>query len=350
VQLSQLSLAAGAHDRALQLAQDASRRAPRDADARMTLVNSLLAKRDLVAAERELQPLAASFPDSPLVLVATGQLAFAKRDHRGARAAFEKAEGAAPGSYEAFRGQLALDLVENKIDQAKARMERKVAASDRDPRALSLGAGVYLRLGDRKRAEELLKLAVEQNPIEFDAYIMLAGLYRQQNRLQEARASLESVLAKEGQAIGPHTMIGMLYEAEGNLQEAQRRYERVIQIDADAPVAANNLAYLYAESGVNLDVALQLAQVARRQLPEADQVADTLGWIYVKKDLPTLGIAPLEEAVKKQPDNATYLYHLGVALAESGDRGRGREMLNRALTLKLSDQDAAVARKLVEQL
>ena len=350
VQLSQLSLAAGERDRALQLAQDAARRAPRDAIARLTLFNSLLANGELVAAERELAPLAASFPRNSSVLVATGQLALAKGDRQAARAAFEKAGETAPADYEAFRGQLALDLVEKKFDEAKARIERQVAAPTKNARALSLGAGVYLRLGEQKRAEELLKLAVEQNPAEFDAYIMLAGIYRRQDRIQDARASLEAVIAKKPDAIGPHTMIGMLYEAEGNLPEAQRRYEQVIQIDSNAPVAANNLAYLYSEGGVNLDLALQLAQVARRQLPDADQVADTLGWIYVKKGLPTLAIPPLEEAVKKQPENATYLYHLGVALAESGDRPRSRQMLQRALTLKLPPADAEAAKRLASQL
>ena len=51
------------------------------------------------------------------------------------------------------------------------------------------------------------------------------------------------------------------------------------------PVAANNLAWMYAETGENLDMALQLAQAAARRLPNIPAIQDTLGWIHHKKGL-----------------------------------------------------------------
>ena len=51
------------------------------------------------------------------------------------------------------------------------------------------------------------------------------------------------------------------------------------------PVAANNLAWMFAETGENLDMALQLAQAATRRVPEQPEIQDTLGWIYYKKGL-----------------------------------------------------------------
>ena len=78
----------------------------------------------------------------------------------------------------------------------------------------------------------------------------------------------------------------------GTRQErgGEARFERVIGLDPDAPVAANNSAWMYAESGGNLDVALQLAQTAQRGLPESAEVSNTLGFIYYKKNLLTLAI------------------------------------------------------------
>ncbi len=43
------------------------------------------------------------------------------------------------------------------------------------------------------------------------------------------------------------------------------------------------LASVMLQSGGNLDVALSLAQTARRGMPDSPNVADTLGWIYYQK-------------------------------------------------------------------
>ena len=54
---------------------------------------------------------------------------------------------------------------------------------------------------------------------------------------------------------------------------------------------------------------------------------DTLGWIYYKKDLPSLAVRPLEDSLKKRPDNAEVLYHLGLTYAKLGDKAKARDAL-----------------------
>ncbi len=65
--------------------------------------------------------------------------------------------------------------------------------------------------------------------------------------------------------------------------EARKLYEHALSLDPQMPVAANNLAWDYAERGQNLDVALNLAQTAKAKLPNTAAVSDTLGWVYYKK-------------------------------------------------------------------
>ena len=166
---------------------------------------------------------------------------------------------------------------------------------------------------------------------------------------RRVRASKRSSRS-EPDSVSANTIIAMLYEAEGNKGEARKRYERIIQIDPGAAVAANNLAYSYAEDGGNLDLALQLAQTARQKLPESAEVADTLGWVYVKKDLATLAIPRLEEAVAKSPGTALLHFHLGVALVKSGQKIKSRQVLERALSLNLPAPAADEARRLVAEL
>ena len=72
-------------------------------------------------------------------------------------------------------------------------------------------------------------------------------------------------------------MLGTILELQGKKDEAKERYSKALQIDPRAAVAANNLAWIDANSNGNLDVALQLAQTAKAQLPNRHEVDDTLG-------------------------------------------------------------------------
>ena len=120
-------------------------------------------------------------------------------------------------------------------------------------------------------------------------------------------------------------MVGVLFEAQGRREDARKSYEATVSRPEAAPVAANNLAFIYAEQGTNLDVALQLATTAKQQLPDDPSVDDTLGWVYYKKDLPALAVKPLEESLKKLPDNAEVLYHLGLTYAKLGEKAKARD-------------------------
>jgi len=120
-----------------------------------------------------------------------------------------------------------------------------------------------------------------------------------------------------------------------------------LQIDPEAAVAANNLAWIYVQRGGNLDVAMQLAQIAQKRLPEVAEVEDTLGFIYYKKNLVPLAIELLNASRAKDPKNALYEYHLGLAYTSAGDVARARGSLARALALKPDFDGAAEAKTLL---
>jgi tetratricopeptide (TPR) repeat protein len=139
-------------------------------------------------------------------------------------------------------------------------------------------------------------------------------------------------------------------QALGNNGEAIKRYERALQIDPHAAVAANNLAWLHAESGQQLDAALQLAQRAKVRLPESAEVNDTLGFVYYRKNMAALAVSTLKASVAKDPANAIYEYHLGLAYAQAGDKASARRSLTRALQLKTDFAGAKEARDLLNSL
>jgi Flp pilus assembly protein TadD len=145
-------------------------------------------------------------------------------------------------------------------------------------------------------------------------------------------------------------MMGVILQSEGNLPDARRRYEQAIAIDPRAPVAGNNLAWMYLESEENLDRALQLAQLAAESLPDTPQVLDTLGWAYYKKNLVTSAIQPLVRSAELDPANPVTQYHLGLVYVKAGQTELGRRSLERALTLKSDFAGAQNAREVLNSL
>jgi Flp pilus assembly protein TadD len=146
------------------------------------------------------------------------------------------------------------------------------------------------------------------------------------------------------------TTLATLLLSQGETADAQKEYERVLSLDPRAAVAANNLAWLYVSSGQNLDQALQLAQTARELLPNDADVSDTLGWIYVRKNMASLAIPHLESSVQKASDNPSFQYHLGMAYLQLGDTEKANTALTRALTLKPDFDGAADARKALDTI
>ena len=57
---------------------------------------------------------------------------------------------------------------------------------------------------------------------------------------------------------------------------------------------------------------------------------DTLGLIYLKKNLTEDGVRMLREVVKREPGNAAFRLHLALALYQKGDRVMARRELEAA--------------------
>ncbi|MCZ2153552.1 MAG: tetratricopeptide repeat protein, partial [Bryobacterales bacterium] len=136
----------------------------------------------------------------------------------------------------------------------------------------------------------------------------------------------------------------------GRTREATAAYQKALQIDTENIVALNNLAYMQAESGGDLDLALRYAETAKRKAPSNLQIDDTLGWIYVKKNLNDNALVIFRDLVKKQPENATFRYHLGVAYAQRGDTAKAKEELNAALRSNPTSKEAEQIRKVLAKL
>ena len=333
VELSRLSLSAGDKAGALQYAEDARRSQPSSLDARAVLARSLIAGGNLPRAEAEVNELMKYASNVAVVQAVRGTLLASKRDFQGARLAFERALEITPGFLEAIGGLTYLDLAAKTPDKAVARLEAEIARQPGSGPLYALLARAHRAGGDETKAEQVLRRGVTADPRFTTNYAMLAEHYVRQGRLDEARAEFEGIAKRNPADVSARTMVGWLYESQGKKEEAIKAYDAAVNAPGGAPIAANNLAYIYAEQERNLDMALQLATQAKQRLPEDASVDDTIGWIYYKKNQPQQALRHLQDSVRRRPDNAETLFHLGLTYAKLGDKPKAKEALERALKL-----------------
>jgi len=208
-------------------------------------------------------------------------------------------------------------------------------------------AQVYGTQKDLGLAEATMRRAIQVDPSSTRAYTMLAGILLASGKMDAARAEFDQMAQRDPKNVAAKTMAAMIVHSQNKTADAKKRYQAIIEADPTAAVAANNLAWIYAEEGERLDDALRLAQSASARLPDNPEVNDTLGWIYVKRELPAMAIPAFQKSVEKDPGNASYHYHLAMAFSKSGEPTKARQSAQQALKLK---PDYAEAQQLLAQL
>ncbi|HEY6359899.1 MAG TPA: tetratricopeptide repeat protein [Vicinamibacterales bacterium] len=349
VRLARIELARGRTDAALDYAQQVLGSNPNHLDARLLVATALMQRNDVRGATAAIAPLVGQ-RDSADAQVAVGNLALLKGDHRAAREAFARALALAPQSRDALGGAVNTAIAARDVAGARKQVDARLASAPNDTHALMLSARTSLAAGDTAQAEGVLREIIEIDAEHLPAYDLLGRIYVAQRRLPEAQAEFERLVERRPLSTGARTMVATLLHLQNRIDAARQQYEAIVQTSTDAAVASNNLAWLYATAGGNLDVALTLAQAAKKELPDQPEVNDTLGWVYYRKGLFGLAVEALEQSVQKDPDDAVYLYHLGMAYAGQGDRTRARSALDRALALNPGFDGAEQARRVSVEL
>jgi tetratricopeptide (TPR) repeat protein len=192
-----------------------------------------------------------------------------------------------------------------------------------------LGA-VYAGMGKVPEAEANYKKALEKDPKGSNADLALANLYTSHERFPEALQRLSEVIAKHPTSPGPYATRAMIYESQGKIEDAKTTYRRVLELDPNSDIAGNNLAYILADEGKDLELALGWAQGVKRRNPENPAVSDTLGWVYYKFGNYSLARDQVQFALSKEPNNPTFQYHLGMVYKALKQTREAAESLRKA--------------------
>lgn len=192
----------------------------------------------------------------------------------------------------------------------------------------------FLKTGNKDEAIAAISKALAIDPLMKSAYLKLSELYKGDNSKLEKL--LLKIITEIPQSSEAYCRLAEFYYHQGALRKAIATLKEAFTVDPQNPRIASNLAWLYLEhQPEDIDEAMRLAQLAYEKLPDNAAAADTLGWVYYKKKMPTRALWLLEQAHALASDNPIVSCHLGMTQHSLGDDKKAKKNLSHALEVGL---------------
>jgi tetratricopeptide (TPR) repeat protein len=355
--LAQLQLTQRDYDAALKSAQAILAIDRGNNNARLIESAALMGQKKFGDSRQLLDAMLKANASSPEVLFQLGVVNLAENKFKEASDAFRRAYDLNPANSRGLLGMVETEMAQNHPDQALQLLQAESAkAPTRMDLTLALG-NTAVRAGKFDIAISYFEkvgasLAKGSKP-QGDIYLRIGETYRRKGDLTSSIVALQKareILPENGAVL---STLGLVLDAAGRWAEARQVYEVVIKVDPNSPttgVALNNLAFLLSEHGGDLDDALTKAQRAKQLLPDLSEISDTLGWIYLKKNLTDNAIDIFKDLVNKVPAQAIFRYHLGMAYSQKGDKNRALKELQDALKYNPTKEDREKIQQLIARL
>jgi len=336
--------------KALQEAETILRADGNNLAAHLAKSSALLLLNDRQNARAELDYITKTYPQNAEARYQVGYLAFEEKDYAKAAMVFGDLHKSNPHDVRGLVGVVETMASQNKLPEATHEWEAALMAEP-NRRDLKIGvANLYVR-GERydeaiKKYQEILS----KEPNSADILFKLAETFRRKGDLNQAIETFRKSSQANPADPAPLLQLGLLMDGTGRREQSKPIYEQILRIQQDHPIALNNLAFIKAEEGTDLDSALSMAQRAFQALPGQADITDTLGWVYIKKNLSQEAVRLFSDLVKKHPDNPVYRMHYGMALIQKGDRPGAKRELETALKSDPSKDEAGKIQELLRTL
>jgi tetratricopeptide (TPR) repeat protein len=322
----------------------------------------------LVEAQKTLSEADDKLPPSVELHKALGEIAMNRAQYVDAYSHFAKAEELDPGDTRArFLGAVALTRL-GRFDEALAAFQR-VSETDNDFPGLAVERGrLYEESGKSQEALKEYEIAFTKAPDDMDLQIRLGCARVVAGRAADAEALLEKVAKAMPRSAEAHHCLGRAMFEQERFGDAITRLERAAGLDASRAVYSLFLGWALAEVGrhgdaeVALDRALELdkgladahwqrgrlrlkqgaVKDAIRDLehalelkPSRHEARGDLAMAYADFGRLPQALQAWEEALARDPDNATWHFRYGKLLSSSGNGAQAAAHLRRAIDLAL---------------
>jgi tetratricopeptide (TPR) repeat protein len=348
----------GQHGKALEQAGIVLDRTPNDPQAQLVRIQARIELKEVTKAQPELETLVKQNPNFADATLQLANLYLANKEYDKAEEQFQKLwEGVGTSKQPDLRGFIGLQEVKLKRGHSQQAIQAIEDLVHKNPNQPSLRftlanfqaeAGLALPASNPERAT-LIGNAIQNyeqvasgSPNSAELYIRLGTLNRMLNRNDAALKAFEQAAKADPGNAEASLNRAIVLEARGQKDQARAAYIQTLGLDPDNVVALNNLAFLNADSGQNLDQAMTYAERAKKRLPTNPNVADTLGYVYFRKNLTEDAVRELETAVDRDPNNASYRLHLAMALLKRGDKSGARRQAESALRTANTEEEQKI--------
>jgi tetratricopeptide (TPR) repeat protein len=352
--LAQLQVMQRQYDAALESVNAVLRLDKKNGPARMIEASAFVGQKKYTEARQLIVAMQQTNPNAADVTFSLGMIDLHEEKYKDAEESFRKASQQNPKDPRGMVGLVEALARQNKYDEAIQVLQQELAKNPKNNDLRIALGNVAVRSGNfdmgLAQFQKVLETLDKNSKARGQVYLRIGETYRRKGDYNGAVAALYK--AKEAlpeNSIVVSTLAQAL-DTAGRKPESVQAWEQAVKLDPRNAVALNNLAFLMAESGGDLDQALTYAQRAEQMMPSMNEVSDTLGWIYLKKNLSDNAMDIFQRLVTRAPANSTYRYHLGMALSQKGDRPRAIKELQQALHSNPSKEEEGKIRDLIGKL
>jgi tetratricopeptide (TPR) repeat protein len=315
-------------------------------EARLVRDQALVGLRELEQAQPDLESLVQQYPGLNDARLALGGLYMQQKEYAKAGEQFSKVWTSSPPDVRGYLGIQEIKMAQGNSKEAVKGMQDLVDKNPNVPQFRTELANSQAIAGSQlqrtkpdeakalyQSAADNYKQVLKSNGNATDIWLRLGTLQRALGQPDAALASFEQASNTNPQDVNAILQRAMLLETMGRKKEAGDLYNRALGIDPNNALALNNLAFMNADNGTNLDQAMTFAERAKKQAPKSPDVSDTLGYVYFRKNLNSAALEIFKQDVQDQPSNPTFHLHLAMALLKQGDKQGAREEAEKALKI-----------------
>ena len=222
----------------------------------------------------------------------------------------------------------------------------------------------------------------QDSPLWLNVQIQKAFALNSLDRVDDAKALLEDLIAKQPKDVRPYDALGNILRSHERYGEAKDYYSRAIDLigkptkdnwalfysrgvsnerlkdwpaaesdfkealslSPDESLVLNYLGYSWIDQGRNVKQAMDYIRKAVKLKPDDGYYVDSLGWAYFRLGNLQAAVETLERAVELKPDDPIINDHLGDAYWRVGRKLEAKYQWQQALTLK-PEEDQIVSLK-----
>jgi tetratricopeptide (TPR) repeat protein len=204
-------------------------------------------------------------------------------------------------------------------------------------------------------AKALLEKIIAKSPKDIRPFDALGNILRSHERYAEARDYYSRAIALIGKPSKDNWPLfyarGVCNERLKDWSQAEADLKKALELSPDESPVLNYLGYTWVDQSQNLKTAMDYIRKAVKLKPDDGYYIDSLGWAYYRLGNIQSAVEHLERAVELRPDDPVINDHLGDAYWRIGRKLEAKYQWQQSLTLK-PDKDliATIDKKLKDGL